>query len=106
MKEEPEIIRCPKCERQVKETDTKCPMCFAYLQVPEPKDKYISAFLCLMLHKLGGYQTIPLKNLDNFNMKNRPELHWDPDKQAFTLANPGKEPKSKIIHNDQIITPN
>ncbi len=101
-----EKLKCPKCERQVKKTDTKCPMCYAYLQAPEIKDGYVAAFIALMLHKLGGYQTIPLKNLDKFPIKESPQLHWDADKQAFTLAIPGKEPKSKIIHNSQIITPN
>ena len=106
MKKEPETIRCPKCEREVKETDAKCPSCYSYLQAPEPKDEYISAFLALMLSKLGGYQTIPLKNLKKFPIKETPELSWDADKQAFTLAIRGKEPKSPIIHNSQILTPN
>ena len=106
MRKEPETIKCPKCERQVKKTDKTCPMCYAYLQAPEIKDWYVSAFLALMVHKLGGYQTIPLKDLEKFPIKGTPQIHWNPEKQAFTLANPGEEPKSKIIHNNQIITQN
>lgn len=73
---------------------------------PEFEPKFAMAFMCLMLHKLGGYQTIPLENLKDFNSVNEPKIYWDEDKQAFTIANKGVKSRSKLIKNTGLLTAN
>lgn len=104
----PEVNKCPKCERQISPDADECSMCHYRLTVPEMKTEFVEAFLSLMLHKLGGFQTIPMKNLERFPKGQGPKIYWNQDLQALTLVNHGvKKPlHSNILHNSQIITPN
>ncbi len=75
--------------------------------VPEIKPEYVEAFIHLMLHKLGGFQTITLKQLEKFPKCEAAKIFWDEDKQAFTIKIRNvKLPKRVIRRNRKIITPN
>ena len=84
-----------------------CSMCNTKL-VPDFDPKYVEAFIHLMLHKLGGFQTIPLEKLKDFPAGQESKIYWDEQQEAFTISIPDVKvtPKKRIIHNKQIITPN
>ena len=100
----PTKIKCPKCERQIDVDAKECPMCHCILVAPEIKEGYVAAFLAILLFKAGGTQTIKLAKLEKFPPEEAAQLHWNVDKQAFTLASPGVDLNpSPIIHNKRII---
>lgn len=96
--------KCPKCERLM--TGDECDMCHYSRKIPQVKQKYVEAFICKLLAKTGGYETLSLEQLDKFPAGEGAKLFWNPEDNTFTIANPAVELPSKIIHNKNIITLN
>ncbi len=70
---------------------------------PEFTQKYMDAFIILMLHKLGGFQAIPLEQLDAFPDGQHPVHGWNEEKQCFVLAAP--ENTAPPVETVEIVTP-
>ena len=77
------------------------------VEIPEFKQKYISAFVCLMLYKQGGFQTITIDQLEKYPEKDEPIVEYNGALKAFTLRSPEVKkkrkrgivtPSKKIIH--------
>lgn len=63
--------------------------------VPEWKPKYLEAFICLMLTKLGGFQSIELERLEKYPDEAKNLFIWEPKKKCFTAMAP--KPENDIV---------
>ena len=74
---------------------------------PEIPASYVEAFMIMMLHKIGGSQTISLKQLLAFDKASggkHTEFVWDEETQSVTLKAPDyvSPDKPKIIRQQEI----
>lgn len=80
-------------------------------KMPEPKPCWVQAFMLIMLHKLGGSQTISLADLRRFeelDIDNQSVMNYDPVKKTVTITAPEMimPDKPKLVVPDKtIITP-
>ena len=59
--------------------------------MPEFKPEWINAFLIMLLHKVGGSQSITLeqfKAYDEVSADKQPIFAWDGETQTFTITAP------------------
>lgn len=69
-------------------------------KMPAFDPKYLQAFLVLMLHKLGGTETITMAQLESFPENAEVVWTFDEEKQAVTVTcpdGPGGDGESKIL---------
>ena len=65
---------------------------------PEFKQAYFSAFMALILYKIGNVEMITLEHLEEFDAeKDKPIVGWDPEKKAFIIKNREFDIAPKII---------
>lgn len=59
--------------------------------MPEFKPEWINAFIIILLHKVGGSQSMTLAQLQKFDdvaTGKQPNFSWDGDTQTFTITAP------------------
>jgi len=77
-------------------------------QMPEPKPCWVQAFMIVMLHKVGGSQTISLADLEKFealDIDNESVMNYDPEKKTVTITAPEMimPEKSNLVLPDKAI---
>lgn len=60
-------------------------------EMPKVPDGFIEAFMIIMLHKIGGSQTLSLEQLEKFGAAtecNKTKFSYDEDKKSITITAP------------------
>ena len=69
-------------------------------KMPNFKPIYVEAFMIMMLHKIGGKQTISVKQLEAFEQAangKHTEFSYDKESDSITITAPGYEMPSEIV---------
>lgn len=69
-------------------------------KMPAFKPEYVEAFMIMMLHKIGGSQTLTIEMLEAFSAASEGKktiFSYDADTKSITIAAPDYEMPGKIL---------